>query len=192
MNVHLERPLLSALDALGECRLRYALVGGLAVGVWGVPRATGDVDLWAELPDRLRPKLRGALIARGFEVPDMEGELQQFGVFRSLFRPQRIFLDVFDAGNPLGEAILAHRVRARLFDRSVWLVRAEELAVLKAIADRAKDRDDLVAILRSSRPDTRVILHWAEQVDRSIGSTEVRDRFEAALRAAKLLKKPKR
>jgi hypothetical protein len=37
----------SALEALG---LRYAVVGGLAVGVWALPRATRDVDLYAELP----------------------------------------------------------------------------------------------------------------------------------------------
>ena len=86
-----ESPLQPALDAaldVLECLgLRYAVVGGLAVGAWGVPRATKDVDLYAELAAALRPRLRQELMQRDFDVPAMEEELERFGVFRSLFRP---------------------------------------------------------------------------------------------------------
>jgi hypothetical protein len=33
------------VQALEEQRLEYAVVGGLAVAIWGVPRATTDIDL---------------------------------------------------------------------------------------------------------------------------------------------------
>lgn len=51
--------------------LPYAVVGGLAVSAWATPRATQDVDLYAELPDATRPSLERALRERGFDVPAM-------------------------------------------------------------------------------------------------------------------------
>jgi hypothetical protein len=65
--------------------------------------------LYAELPDPLRPRLLRELLRRDFDVPAMSEELEQFGVFRSLFRPTNVFVDIFDAQNPLGEAILERR-----------------------------------------------------------------------------------
>ena len=41
----LQPPLDAVIDALDGLGVRYALVGGLAVGVWGAPRATKDIDL---------------------------------------------------------------------------------------------------------------------------------------------------
>jgi hypothetical protein len=184
MNPHIEPALLAALDALKACRLEYALVGGLAVGVWARPRATDDIDLWADLRPQVRPKLAKALTARGFDVPDMAGELEHFGVFRSLHRRGEVFLDIFDAGNPLGLAILAHRVPVKVFGRKLWMVRAEELAVMKAVANREKDFEDLVAVLRNTRVDERAIIEWTVEIDRGIESSEVTDRFRRALRTA--------
>jgi hypothetical protein len=43
------RSIVSALDGAG---VDYALVGGLAVAVWGAPRATKDIDLLIQ-PDAL-------------------------------------------------------------------------------------------------------------------------------------------
>jgi predicted nucleotidyltransferase len=192
VNFRLERPLLAALDALSRCKLDYAIIGGLAVGIWARPRATDDIDLWAQLPDGSRKSLQRALEARDFEVPDMEGELRHFGVFRSKHLTDDVFLDIFDAGNPLGMAILAHRKRVRVYGKSLWFVRAEELAVLKAIADRPKDFEDLVAVLRGSKPNAAEISRWTTEVDRGIGSTEVTERFEKAKAEARRKQSPRR
>jgi hypothetical protein len=50
----LEAALLELAGALEDCRLPYALIGGLAVSLSGEPRATLDVDVsvWAA-PDQL-------------------------------------------------------------------------------------------------------------------------------------------
>ncbi len=37
--------LATIVRALDEAKIDYALVGGLAVAVWGAPRATQDIDL---------------------------------------------------------------------------------------------------------------------------------------------------
>jgi hypothetical protein len=56
------RELLTIVRALDQGHVDYALVGGLAVAVWGAPRATKDVDLLI-LPedlDRAKAALRPA------------------------------------------------------------------------------------------------------------------------------------
>ncbi len=175
----------AALEALG---LRYAIVGGLAVGAWSVPRATRDVDLYAEMPDAVRPSLLRELCLRGFDVPAMAQELERFGVFRSRSR-EGVFLDVFDAAGPLGEAILDRRQKAPLAGRTLWLVAPEDLALLKAYSDRPRDFDDLVMLLQrgSSRVDMAYVETWAKRLDESVGTQEVSERLALARSAASKL-----
>jgi hypothetical protein len=54
------------LDALETSRVDYALVGGLAVAVWGAPRATKDIDLLIQRADLSRAK--DLVRARGFTL----------------------------------------------------------------------------------------------------------------------------
>ena len=49
MQPGLHEALGAALQVLHDLGLRYALVGGLAVSAWAVPRATRDADLWVDL-----------------------------------------------------------------------------------------------------------------------------------------------
>ena len=57
----------AALDALEGLDLRYAVVGGLAVGAWGVPRATKDVDLYGGARRRCAPALTTRALAARLE-----------------------------------------------------------------------------------------------------------------------------
>ncbi|MGB0678226.1 MAG: hypothetical protein ACPGUV_01025 [Polyangiales bacterium] len=65
--MHLHEELLALTAALSEDAIDYALVGGLAVAVWGAPRATQDIDLLVLPQDVERAK---ACAGRcGFVVP---------------------------------------------------------------------------------------------------------------------------
>jgi predicted nucleotidyltransferase len=185
MIARVERALLAGVDALDELGSSYAVVGGLAVGVWSVPRATRDVDLYAELPTE-RERLQESLERRGFNVPAMSEELARFGVFRSLLKAERVFLDIFDAAGPLGAAILERRKQLTIHGRDLWFVSAEDLAVLKAFSDRPRDWDDLIALLAAPRADLdlRYIEHWAARLDESIGGNDVTLRVAQALERA--------
>ncbi|MBI4701876.1 MAG: hypothetical protein HY744_12110 [Deltaproteobacteria bacterium] len=182
MTPKLERALGDGVEAIESLGLKYAVVGGLALGAWAAPRATRDVDLYVELPPASRPALAQALRERAFHVPAMEDELQRFGVFRSRSR-DGVFLDVFDSVGPLGEAIIARRRQAPLAGRVLWIVAPEDLALLKAFSDRPRDFDDLVALLSraGSGIDLSYLERWARELDRSIGSNEVSERVHRAL-----------
>lgn len=186
MQAKLKRALFEAIEALEACNLRYAIVGGLAVGAWGVRRATQDVDIYAELPTNAGPPLQRELESRGFHVPAIALELTEFGVFRSRSN-DGVFLDIFNAVGPLGEAILDRRTKVDFQDRALWFATAEDVAVLKAFSDRERDFDDLVRLASTlgTKLDRRYIEDWASKLDASIGGNDVSGRLEKALKTKK-------
>lgn len=191
MTPEVGQALLPAIDALEELGIRYAVVGGLAVGAWGVNRSTRDADLYADLPTIARALLQRALEQRGFHVPAMEEEIEQFGVFRSR-SAGGVFLDIFSAAGPLGEAILDRRRSITLAGRPIWFIAPEDLAILKAFSDRPRDFEDLVNLsaVTGVELDTRYIRRWAKRLDDSIGGNDVSERVERALAQRKLKPKP--
>lgn len=114
----------------------------------------------------------------------MAEELNRFGVFRSKDESTGVFVDIFDAVGSLGEAILQHRIQGRLADVSVWLARADELAVLKLYSDRRRDFDDVVALIEHADISVDYLQRWAKELDASIGSDEVCARLASALQEA--------
>jgi len=186
------RALLAAVDALDGLKLPYAVVGGLAVGAWGVNRSTRDADLYVDLPEKVRPALRRALEAAGFHVPAMAEELERFGVFRSR-SSEGVFVYIFSAVGPLGRAILDRRKRVELEGRPLWLTSPEDLVLLKAFSDRERDFEDLVNLtaIVGIKLDLDYVRSWAKQLDDSIGGDEVSERVERALAQAARTLAPK-
>jgi predicted nucleotidyltransferase len=185
MKPDLEQALFAAVDALEALDLPWALVGGMAMNTWVKPRATKDVDVYADLPARLRPRLQRELEQRGFHVPAMEEELQRFGVFRSR-SADGVFLDVFEAVGPLGQAILDRRRKVVVEGHDLRVCTPEDLAVLKVFSDRERDLDDVVALAAAPKLnlDLSYVERWARQLDDSQGVDEVTTRLRRAITLA--------
>jgi hypothetical protein len=187
------RALFAAVGVLDGLRLPYAVVGGLAVGAWGVNRSTRDADLYADLPESVRPALQRALEGAGFHVPAMAEELEQFGVFRSR-SADGVFVDIFSSVGPLGQAILDRRKRVELEGHPLWIISPEDLALLKAFSDRERDFEDLVNLTAvvGSKLDVDYVRRWAKQLDVSIGGDEVSERVDRAIAEATRTGAPQR
>jgi len=50
--------------------LRYAVMGGMAVRVYGIPRPTHDIDFTVAVPRDRLPELYAAVQALGYMVPE--------------------------------------------------------------------------------------------------------------------------
>ena len=75
------------LKLCNQKRFRYLLIGGYAVGHYGYPRATADMDIWIERSPENAAKMVAVLIAFGFDVPELSAEL--------FLRKERSFAWVF-------------------------------------------------------------------------------------------------
>lgn len=65
------------LSAFCEERVEFLLVGAYALAVHGIPRATGDIDLWIRPSDENAAKVLRALAIFGAPLSDIdEGDLK--------------------------------------------------------------------------------------------------------------------
>ena len=142
----------SVLNALDQARVDYALVGGMAVEVWGAPRATRDIDLLVRSEDLARAM--SAVRGRGFTLPAL---LFEFKDGTTLQRVNR----VDEAGNLMTvdfmlvdrnlESAWASRTRVPFADGEVAVVSREALMAMKAQAARPQDIADIQNLKEGDR-----------------------------------------
>lgn len=132
------------LKLLNSHSVEYLLVGGYAVGYYGYPRATADMDIWIAHTSSNAQKLVAAIKEFGFNVPELTPELflKENQVIRMGVPPFRIEI-VTSASGVTFEECYAARVRAVIDDIEVNLISLDHLKANKRAAGRHKDLDDL-------------------------------------------------
>jgi hypothetical protein len=132
------------LDALDAANVGYALVGGLAVAVWGAPRATKAIDLLVE-PQDLQRAL-DAVRARGFTLAALPFEFKDGTTVQRVNKVEAtgdvMTLDLMIVDKNLEEA-WASRIRLPFGERHVTVVSRDALIGMKARAARPQDLMDI-------------------------------------------------
>ena len=143
------RSVVRALDGAG---VDYALVGGLAVAVWGAPRATRDIDLLIQ-PDSL-PRAMAAARECGFTLEALPFE------FRDGTRLQRVSKVDADGNLATVDFMLvdrnlasawAGRVRLPFAGCDIVVIGREALVAMKALAGRPQDIADIQSLKDGDR-----------------------------------------
>jgi len=140
------RQLAERLEAKG---LDYALGGAIALGYWGSPRGTIDVDVTVYLPADRPTECAWLLGELGCDLSpkDAADSLREHGFCRVSLAGMRV--DVFLPIVPFYEAARARRRRVELADQPIMVWDAESLAVFKMMFFRRKDLADVEQILRT-------------------------------------------
>lgn len=129
------------LKLLNSKKVEYLLIGGYAVGYYGYPRPTGDIDVWiARTPDNADRVVR-ALEAFGFTCPT-ELLLQENQVVRMGVQPFRIEVLTTIDGVGFPECY-AGRVEVVLDEVEVSLISLPHLKLNKKASGRSQDITDL-------------------------------------------------
>jgi hypothetical protein len=136
--------LAGGLHARGQ---EYALGGALALGYWGIPRGTVDVDVTLFLAPERPSDCIWLLQEIGCEVPVASAaeSLREHGFCRVTFSGLNV--DVFLPLIPFYEVARQRRVRVQLGGLSVWVWDAETLVVFKMMFFRRKDIADVEQVL---------------------------------------------
>lgn len=135
------------LGFFGARRVDFLIVGGYALAFHGVPRFTGDLDLWVRpTPENARRTIQAledfgfgslGLEARDFEKPDQVIQLGQ--------PPVRVDLVTSISGVSWDEAD-ASSVHAEFGGVPVRFLGRAALVANKSATNRARDRADLEAL----------------------------------------------
>ena len=129
------------LRLLNSNKVEYLLIGGYAVGYYGYPRPTGDMDIWiARTPHNAR-KVVHALGEFGFACP--EGLLlEQKKVVRMGVPPFRLEILTTISGVEF-PTCYAERLQVELDEIEVSLISLPHLKLNKKASARSKDITDL-------------------------------------------------
>lgn len=154
-------------DALAACNVPYMLAGSFSSNYYGIPRSTKDADFVIEL----RGGVGSDFIARlgdDFEVDPQLSFETNTGTYRQLIQHKRspFKVELFLLSNdPHDQARFRRRVRVEVFKRQLWLPAPEDVIVMKLRWARARDKDDIRAVIgvQAGKLDWPYIEGWCDQ-----------------------------
>jgi hypothetical protein len=154
---------------IGRCfdedRIEYGIGGALALGVWGVPRATIDVDISAFVDRSELSRVLDSLERAGVLIrrDDAARGVERVGFFQG--RLGRVVVDVFVSEHP---QYLAMRKRVHRFtDLDGWtlsVISPADLCIHKLMFGRDKDVADLERLLATRDLDLGYVRTWLTQM----------------------------
>ncbi|MEI6666596.1 MAG: hypothetical protein WCP29_00465 [Acidobacteriota bacterium] len=132
------------MRSLNDQGVEYLVVGGYAVGYYGYPRATADIDLWVAIHPDNASRVLQAVHAFGFDRPELTVALlmKPDQIIRMGIPPFRIELMTTISGVEFNQCYRSRTV-AELDDVTVSLISLAHLKINKRAAGRFKDLDDL-------------------------------------------------
>ena len=179
---------LRLIELLEDRGIEYMVMGGIAVPIWGIPRATYDVDITLSVDEAGMVAFLDAVKAAGFTVDesfqkgfrDVLHGMEKLAIEWWSQNARRVEVDVFLVTTPYQRAAFSRRVRVRLDNREMWVLSAADLLLHKLVANRLKDLADVQNVLAiQGVPDENYLRDWA-------GRLGVAARLEEALEHAGL------
>jgi hypothetical protein len=128
------------LQLLGEHRVKYLIIGGLAFIYHAKPRYTKDMDLWIDPSEKNVKRANTALTEFGSPFllnPDAEKEILQLGV-----APDRIDFLRAIKGVRFGTA-WENRIRAKYGKANANWIDLNSLLRIKSFIDHPRHQDDV-------------------------------------------------
>jgi hypothetical protein len=177
---------------LGEMLARegipYAFMGGMVVPIWGIPRATYDVDVTLQADATTVERFLRAAKAQGFtiEPPFETGFRDQLHGMDKLridwWTPESrcVEVDVFLVTTEYQRVAFSRRVQVRIDNRLVWAIGPADLILHKLVAGRPKDLADIQNVLAvQGLVDPAHLREWSKRLG-------VEHRLDESLRQAGL------
>lgn len=130
---------------LEVCKVRYALVGGVAMAFYAEPRFTRDIDLLVDSEDY--EKTKGILEKDGYfesvspwKFGEARIELHRFLKVRD---KDEMIIDILIAGNEEAKGIIRDSVEAESEEGKIRIANRKDLIWLKRMRDSKQDRADI-------------------------------------------------
>ena len=160
------------VDLFDRLQLPYAVMGGIAVRVYGIPRPTHDIDFTVAVGRERLPELYAAIQDLGYTVAEayLSGWVDEVAglplvKFRLYSEGQGVDIDVFLAEARFQQELLSRRRREQIDGLSAWLVSPEDLILLKLLAGRPRDFADIGDVLfTQGQLDECYLRRWAQEL----------------------------
>jgi hypothetical protein len=163
-------------DALGALGVEWYLFGAQAALVHGAVRVTADLDVTVRLGKVTSARLATALKQHGFRLRVADPSfVRTTRVLPVLHAHTSVPADLVLAGPGLEDRFLERATIHDLGGVPVPVARAEDLIVMKLLAGRDKDLEDVAAILaaRGAELDTNDVRSTLAMVENALGQSDL-------------------
>lgn len=165
----LQHALKRATSLMNRCEIQGAFCGGLAVIIWGRPRATQDLDLIADIQPNMTENFLRAADDEGliYDPEDATSLTEGGGFIRMLPRQKSemlIPIDILVADTPLHLEAIKRSKRLKFGEIGINIISSEDLLLMKLVAFRPKDTFDLETVIDAVGPklDLNYLRQWAD------------------------------
>jgi len=150
----LEEVVRDACAVFSSLRIRYVIVGGVAVNLLGRARSTFDVDAIADIGQVGAERLVEAFKKRGFEVSleDIDEALRAKGHFSVFDSKSGYRIDCKGIYSVNEKRALYERRRLRVAGKLIFVDSAEDLIVMKLLYGSEQDVLDAESVYARQRP----------------------------------------
>jgi len=145
----------SLVKCLSAQKIKYVIIGGIAVSIYGMPRLTLDIDVNIILDkEKINEFLQRAKKYGLYPAPPNSKKIAQTtGVIPLKFKKQKVFgqVDIIIAENLLEYSAIERGRIKKIGSIMVRVISPEDLVIHKIASLRARDREDLQGILMRQR-----------------------------------------
>jgi len=185
-------PLLASLHAaladltkwLEASHIPAAIIGGVAASALGRPRLTQDIDALAIAPEADWGNIVDSAGRHGFAVR-IEGALEFARRSRVLLLrhiASGIDVDVTFGGLPFEQAVVERSSIHDVGGLRMRLPRVEDLLVMKAVAHRPKDIEDIRGLLAAHpHADISEARRWVKEFATAMSMSDILEEFDKLL-----------
>ena len=173
-------PFRAAIEALQRLlekqNNRGVIIGGVAVGFLGKPRFTADVDAMfllslQDIPQFLKLASKEDIVPR---IKDAEAFAGKTRVLLLKHAPSEMEIDISLGILPFEEQIVERGITKMVSGLSIRLPTPEDLIIMKAIAHRPKDLEDIRTIAdKYPKLDVKRIKQWVTEFGEVLETPEL-------------------
>jgi predicted nucleotidyltransferase len=169
----LQNTLADAVEFLENRGVSYALIGGLAASLRGQPRATADVDIVAIIEIDAALAIAGDLDQTAFDplFSGINEVIQRAFILPLRHRATRVKVDIALGLSGFERQAVARATRITIAGRQVATATAEDLIIMKSLAARPQDQQDLAGIIAAQhdRLDWDYCIRVATELGEAVG-----------------------
>lgn len=173
MNDQLQITLHDAVSLLNARGVSYALIGGLATSLRGQARVTADVDLVVAIDVATALAIAGDLEQTPFAplFDDISQVIERSFIMPLRHRSTGVKVDVSIGLSGFEQLAVSRAEAIELYGRPVSVATTEDLVVMKALAARPQDDQDLrgMLIAQSHRMDWSYCMQMAADLGEAVG-----------------------
>lgn len=184
----MEEHLKALIGLFNHLKIKYAVLGGLAVVLYGEPRLTADIDVNIAMEkNRLDSFLSVAKKFGFYPIPsNIKLFFKRTGVLPMKFARSDITgrCDIIIAENAIENMGIKRAKLKKIGSTKAKFVSAEDLVIHKITSDRPRDTEDLKGILmrQQGKLDIQYINLWLKNIARLNNKPELLRRFKTLLR----------